>query len=108
MDFKQAGKKATILLPPRSLLIMSGEARYAWSHAICPRHTDIIETENGITIQPRETRISFTFRKVRRGDCSCVFPHYCDTKQNYTTVPINSKVATGIENSYVHEVCIMT
>ncbi|XP_076233669.1 tRNA (carboxymethyluridine(34)-5-O)-methyltransferase ALKBH8 [Calliopsis andreniformis] len=104
MDFKQVDKKISITLPPRSLLIMSGEARYAWSHGICSRHSDIIETENEITIQPREIRTSLTFRKVRRGACCCTFPDYCDTKQNYATKAINNEIAIGIEHSYVHEV----
>ncbi|KOC71296.1 Alkylated DNA repair protein alkB like protein 8 [Habropoda laboriosa] len=104
MDFKRENKKAAILLPPRSLLIMSGETRYAWSHGICPRHNDVVKTSNGITTQPRGTRVSFTFRKIRRGDCHCNFPNYCDTKQNYTTTLIDTETALGIENSYVHEV----
>lgn len=104
MDFKCENDRATVLLPPRSLLIMSGEARYAWSHGICPRHSDIVETTNGITTQGRGTRVSFTFRKVRRGDCCCTFPEYCDTKRNCATTLIDDQTATGIENSYVHEV----
>ncbi|XP_053978893.1 alkylated DNA repair protein alkB homolog 8 isoform X1 [Hylaeus volcanicus] len=104
MDFKREDKRVAILLPPRSLLIMSGEARYAWSHGICPRHNDVVETVNGITTQPRGTRVSFTFRKVRSGDCYCTFPEYCDTKKTCTDTLIDNKVATGIENSYVHEV----
>lgn len=104
MDFKREDKKAAIFLPPRSLLIMAGEARYAWTHGICPRSNDIVKTEDGITTQSRSTRVSFTFRKVRRGDCRCTFPQYCDTKQNSATALIDAKSATGIEHSYVHEV----
>lgn len=101
MDFKRGDQKAAIYLPPRSLLIMSDEARYAWSHGICPRHNDVVNTEAGITTQPRGTRVSFTFRKVRRGDCCCIFPKYCDSKRSSS---ISNKVAKGIEHSYVHEV----
>lgn len=104
MDFKKDDEKVAVLLPPRSLLIMSGEARYAWSHGICPRHNDIIETANGLTSKPRGTRVSFTFRKVRRGNCCCNFPKYCDAERNNITTLIDNKVAPGIENSYVHDV----
>ena len=107
MDFKRENEKVAVLLPPRSLLIMSGEARYAWSHGICPRHNDIVKTSSGVTTQPRGTRVSFTFRKVHKGDCCCNFSEYCDTKQNNATTLIDSKIALGIENSYVHDVCIM-
>ncbi|XP_003486535.2 alkylated DNA repair protein alkB homolog 8 isoform X1 [Bombus impatiens] len=104
MDFKRENEKAAVLLPARSLLIMSGEARYAWSHGICPRHNDIVKSSNGVTTQPRGTRVSFTFRKIHRGDCCCNFPEYCDTKQNNATTLIDNKIALGIENSYVHDV----
>ncbi|XP_017753532.1 PREDICTED: alkylated DNA repair protein alkB homolog 8 [Eufriesea mexicana] len=104
MDFKRENEKVAIFLPPRSLLIMSGEARYAWSHGICPRHNDIVSTSTGMTTQPRGTRVSFTFRKVRTGDCYCNFPAYCDTKQNNAITLIDNKIAPGIENSYVHNV----
>ncbi len=34
MEFKHPtdGKKVPLLLPPRSLLVMNGEARYLWGH----------------------------------------------------------------------------
>lgn len=43
-------------LAPRSLLVLAGPARYAWSHAIRPRKSD-----TGI---PRTRRLSITFRTV--------------------------------------------
>ncbi|XP_017880229.1 alkylated DNA repair protein alkB homolog 8 [Ceratina calcarata] len=102
MDFKRENEKTSVLLPPRSLLIMSGEARYAWTHGICPRHNDVVKTKNGITTQSRATRVSFTFRKIHRGNCRCSFPNHCDTKR--TTTLIDNKIAPVIENSYVHDV----
>ena len=47
-------------LPPRSLLILAGEARYQWSHGINPRKFDKINGE----LVPRGRRVSFTFRHV--------------------------------------------
>lgn len=103
MNFKKADRKIDVLLPARSLLIMTGEARYAWMHGICPRHSDVIKTENGTTTRERGTRVSFTFRKVRRGACCCDFKDHCDTAKcdNF----IDAKDASGLENSYVHKVC---
>lgn len=106
MDFKRENKKVGVLLPPRSLLVMSGEGRYAWSHGISPRHNDVVGNSNGVTTQPRGTRVSFTFRKVRKGDCPCSFPKYCDTREHSATILIDNKVAPEIENSYVHDVCL--
>ncbi len=62
MDFTQSktGEKSSLLLEPRSLLVLSGDARYAWQHAIAGRKTD---RYNGQIIE-RTRRISLTFRKV--------------------------------------------
>ncbi|MFO0389301.1 MAG: alpha-ketoglutarate-dependent dioxygenase AlkB [Alphaproteobacteria bacterium] len=62
MDFthSKTGEKSSLLLEPRSLLVLSGDARYAWQHAIAGRKMDRF---NGQAIQ-RTRRISLTFRKV--------------------------------------------
>lgn len=49
-----------IYLKPRSLIILSGEARYEWQHAIPARKSD---TVGGFKIQ-RNRRISITYRNV--------------------------------------------
>jgi alkylated DNA repair dioxygenase AlkB len=57
MEFSQAGKeKVEILLASRSVIMLYGEARYNWEHAIPARKLD-----NGIE---RGRRVSLTFRKV--------------------------------------------
>lgn len=64
-----------IALPPRSLLVLSGEARYAWTHAIRGRKSDRID---GV-FAPRDTRVSWTFRTSLQPDtCHCNFPEVCD------------------------------
>ena len=60
MDLKQKEKHMPILLEPRSLLVLRGEARYEWTHGIAKRQQDSV---NGTTI-PRERRLSITFRNV--------------------------------------------
>lgn len=103
MNFKKEDRNINVFLPARSLLIMTGEARYAWTHGICPRHSDVTETENGTTTQERGIRVSFTFRKVRRGSCCCSFKEYCDTRYD-TAAFVDAKTASGLEDSYVHKV----
>ena len=109
MEFKHSdGRHCSVVLPQRSLLVMSKEARlfrfslrvkralpvhvgyivilcrYAWTHGITPRKHDVVTTsqvlndpgaerdeESRLTLAYRETRTSFTFRKVRRGPCHC-------------------------------------
>lgn len=53
-------QKIPVLLEPRSLVVLSGEARYHWQHAIPHRKTD---RYNSATFQ-RDRRLSLTFRKV--------------------------------------------
>ena len=50
-----------LLLPRRSLLIMSGESRYAWQHGILARKSDL--GADGSLLE-RSQRTSVTFRKV--------------------------------------------
>ncbi|QHQ33917.1 alpha-ketoglutarate-dependent dioxygenase AlkB [Algicella marina] len=57
-------RKAAQLLEPRSLLMLSGAARYDWSHAISARRSDPVA---GMRMA-RQWRVSLTFRtSVRRG-----------------------------------------
>ncbi|XP_012439187.1 alkylated DNA repair protein ALKBH8 homolog [Gossypium raimondii] len=72
----EVSRKA-IYLPPRSMLLLSGEARCAWHHYI-PHHK--IDKVNETMIRRGSRRVSFTFRKVRRGPCQCEFPQYCDSQ----------------------------
>lgn len=58
MEFRSNGVRKQVYLPQRSLLVMSGPARYDWEHMIVTRQTD---THEGRVI-PRETRISLTLR----------------------------------------------
>lgn len=62
MEFtnKETGQVLPLLVEPRSLFIMQGEARFAWMHGIPARKTDKYQ---GRTIQ-RGRRVSLTFRKV--------------------------------------------
>jgi alkylated DNA repair dioxygenase AlkB len=65
MDFCRLkdGHEESMLLEPRSLLILSDEARYEWQHGIARRKTDRCD---GRAI-PRARRLSVTFR-VRKVD----------------------------------------
>ncbi|KAK4034241.1 hypothetical protein C8A01DRAFT_49340 [Parachaetomium inaequale] len=68
-----------LVLPPRSLLLMTGSSRYGYTHAIRPRKTDVID---GRTM-PRQGRYSITMRKVRRGEeigCDCAYPGVRDAR----------------------------
>ncbi|KAI9104597.1 hypothetical protein DFS34DRAFT_603777 [Phlyctochytrium arcticum] len=69
----------SVYLPPRSLIIMSGPARYDWEHGIRPRRTDIVD---GRSVE-RGTRLSLTFRNVKSAnDCKCGSIYTCDVAQS--------------------------
>lgn len=53
-----SGRREDIVLQPCSLIVLSGDARYQWTHAIPARKSDTI---NGIK-HPRIRRLSLTFR----------------------------------------------
>lgn len=62
MDFinVKTKKKVEIFLEQGSLVALTGEARYNWTHGIAQRKSDIFK---GVKID-RKLRISMTFRKV--------------------------------------------
>ena len=67
-----------VWLPPKSLLIMTGEARFAWQHGIAWRKTDCLKKGQ---VVPRSRRVSLTFRRARRGQpCECRWPALCDSQ----------------------------
>ncbi|XP_052209561.1 LOW QUALITY PROTEIN: alkylated DNA repair protein ALKBH8 homolog [Diospyros lotus] len=69
--------RRAIYLPPRSMLLLSGEARYAWHHYIPHHKVDLVKDN---VIKRGSRRVSFTLRKVRQGPCKCEFPQYCDSQ----------------------------
>lgn len=60
MDFSKNGETKSLFVEPRSLYIMSDEARYDWQHGMKSRKSDNVD---GVKIK-RETRFSLTFRTV--------------------------------------------
>lgn len=59
-NLEEENQRKNIYLPTRSLLILSGEARYRWRHGISPRKFDKV----GNQLVARQRRLSFTFRHV--------------------------------------------
>lgn len=63
MEFEHIGssKVGGMMLGPRSLLILTGEARYDWMHAIPARREDTFRQETFV----RGRRVSLTFRTIK-------------------------------------------
>jgi alkylated DNA repair dioxygenase AlkB len=74
MEFRNTKtfEKKRLLLEPRSLLIMTGEARYKWTHGIPKADTD---EWNGKLI-PRSRRVSLTYRTIVKEYITEVFLIY--------------------------------
>jgi alkylated DNA repair protein alkB family protein 8 len=70
--------RKSVLLRRRSLLVLSGEARYAWEHGIATRSVDLVDGR----LVRRARRVSLTLRRVRdervHGPCRCAWPALCD------------------------------
>jgi alkylated DNA repair dioxygenase AlkB len=64
MQFSNSGdtRKEELLLEPRSVLVLSGEARWAWKHEIPARAVDRWQNQEW----PRARRVSLTFRVIPR------------------------------------------
>eukprot|EP00884_Botryococcus_braunii_P003338 jgi/Botrbrau1/13004/Bobra.0389s0003.1 len=76
MELRRGGDHRPLLLPRRSLLILGGEARYAWHHYIPHRKSDWLQGRQ----VPRTTRTSLTFRQVRGYPCDCAYAEECDSQ----------------------------
>ncbi|XP_038367717.1 alkylated DNA repair protein alkB homolog 8 isoform X2 [Canis lupus familiaris] len=119
MDFKHPdGVTVPVMLPRRSLLVMTGESRYLWTHGITPRKFDTVQASKGLqsgiitsdvgdlTLSKRGMRTSFTFRKVRQTPCNCSYPLVCDSQMKETppSFPESAREASQLEQDYVHRV----
>ena len=73
---------ANVLLPPRSLMIMSGQARYAYTHGIQEKPSDILS--DVMAPMQRGLRFSVTMRQARLGPAhrrdTCMCPELCDAE----------------------------
>jgi hypothetical protein len=66
MDLRRRtdGRRESVLLEPRGILVLSDQARYEWQHGIARRKND---HWNGVRI-PRQRRLSITFRRLKTLD----------------------------------------
>lgn len=60
MIFRAKDDALAFRLPPRSLIVLTGAARYDWTHEIPARKSDPVEGGR----MPRGRRVSLTFRNV--------------------------------------------
>ncbi|XP_058060967.1 alkylated DNA repair protein alkB homolog 8 [Anopheles bellator] len=114
MEFRHpvSGRQTLVDLPARSLLILSGESRYAWTHGITSRKLDTVPASHGggLTVRKRQLRVSLTFRKLRLSDrCDCSFPACCDTAKRGAfdrppSASIPEALAARVEAENVHRV----
>ncbi|KAJ2298014.1 hypothetical protein IWW55_004608 [Coemansia sp. RSA 2706] len=79
MDFRKPASRSpptTIDLEPRSLVLLCGEARYGWEHAIRMRRSDLVDGR----VRERCERWSITMRSINRDiECRCPYQALCDS-----------------------------
>jgi alkylated DNA repair protein alkB family protein 8 len=101
MAFRRGGAARALALPPRSLVVLEGEARLVWEHGIPARKSDPLAGGGEARRAPR--RVSLTFRRARRGaPCSCAFPEACDDQTGAlppTRLALQAAAAAGAEFS---------
>jgi alkylated DNA repair protein alkB family protein 8 len=107
MEFKRGRNTYVLELPKKSLLILSGEARYSWQHQITQRKFDNLK--NG-EIRERKDRISLTFRKclpagaaaslIERYLVKDVYDHIAEdfSKSRYKMWPLVENFVNDIPN----------
>ncbi|CAN8002212.1 unnamed protein product, partial [Ixodes hexagonus] len=105
MDLRHPdGDHAALLLPPRSALLLHGPSRYLWSHGIASRKSDVVPRMEipgqGLTLSQRGIRISFTFRRIRRGNCNCGHDVLCDSNR----ATKSEEEAIKLEEEHVYQV----
>ena len=68
-------------MPPRSLLVLHGEARYRWLHYIPHRKRDAIVGED--ECEAREEREGELHVSAQEGGraCGCEWPEACDSRE---------------------------
>lgn len=74
MDFKHSstGEQHSVLLKPGDIYVLSGEARWDWTHGISARSADVVQETLGSEtyMLHRRMRMSVTFRRMQVGaDC---------------------------------------
>lgn len=99
------GAEVHVLLPARSALVLTGEARYLWKHSIADRKID--KLDSGLLF--RKTRLSLTYRRLKKVPfCDCAFPAVCDfQREKAKPVETASAIATdapNFESLYVKDV----
>ncbi|KAL0576594.1 hypothetical protein V5O48_005387 [Marasmius crinis-equi] len=63
----EAPSEYHLYLPERSILVMTEDARYKWTHGIPRRSRDLVESDTGGTWVDRKVRLSITFRWLLPG-----------------------------------------
>lgn len=61
------GDRHDIYLPPRSVYVMSGPARWEWAHGIAYRAEDVVLDGTEERVIPRGVRVSVTLRWMKPG-----------------------------------------
>ncbi|XP_077154522.1 tRNA (carboxymethyluridine(34)-5-O)-methyltransferase ALKBH8 isoform X4 [Ranitomeya variabilis] len=102
MDFRHPdGTSVPVMVPQRSLLVMSGESRSLWTHGITPRKFDVVQISEGQKVET-VSRNAGELTLSRRA-----YPLVCDSQQGLekkSPPRVSDLVPESLEKEYVHKV----
>ncbi|KAH9419585.1 tRNA (carboxymethyluridine(34)-5-O)-methyltransferase alkbh8-like [Dermatophagoides pteronyssinus] len=103
-------KRASTILPARSLMIMQKNARYSWNHGITKTTIDLVPFYNEfstkrkhLSLQPRYERYSFTFRKTRPKVYQCQCGECVKQQMKNENASFSISNPRKLETDYVHQ-----
>lgn len=67
MALQKGAERYDVYLPEGTVYVMTGEARWEWSHGIEGRMEDLVHGKVGAETRLRSTRVSVTFRWMQEG-----------------------------------------
>ncbi|WVR04569.1 hypothetical protein IAU60_001576 [Kwoniella sp. DSM 27419] len=68
MMLSRDDRRYHVYMPPRTVYILSGEARWEWAHGIEGRESDLVVGSDGAPMTVlRDVRVSITFRWMKEG-----------------------------------------
>ena len=105
MVFRQQHKKkmSQLCLRANSVLVLRGESRFEWSHAIAERKHDLMTDLDGhVRVNVRSKRVSLTFRKTKTA--ASENETASENALPKLVLPSDESEACAFERSHVHDV----
>ncbi|KAH9255091.1 hypothetical protein BASA81_006850 [Batrachochytrium salamandrivorans] len=79
LEGREGIQRVNLWVPRRAVLLMEGPSRFAFSHGIASRKSDLVD---GVVVPRGARRVSLTFRIIRVPEgCACDYPDTCEAQE---------------------------